>query len=377
MVWSKEFICEIQVAISSLCFGLSFVGQRVAATNDEADPMTYNSWRFFISVLTLVLIKEKLKASMKTNISHTADYEQEEIPFLNYLYRIAKQFSLNDETFHLYFWGILGGVLNFVVQACQQYGIQTVSAGKAALINGLFVVVAPFIESILPYFESNINLTSWCAIFLSGIGTYFLSSPESGGFGYGEFLLVMSMLGCCFVILISDVASKRVDCIDVTLIELTTVVIFSTGFSLWMHPEYWYWPLPALQHGLAMVVCVGLSEAIGYSLGTLGQMHIPSHRASVLYGLEGAFAVLFGYGFLGIIVSKILLILDIGETLSLQELFGCVLILAGTILGGSASQIETHDQVNGIEALPIYDMKKSSYNSKERKEMKYGAIVDH
>lgn len=48
-----------------------------------------------------------------------------------------------------------------------------------------------------------------------------------------------------------------------------------------------------------MVICVGVSEATGYSLGTLGQMHIPSHRASVLYGLEGAFATFFGFIFLG------------------------------------------------------------------------------
>jgi drug/metabolite transporter (DMT)-like permease len=300
LMFSKELICEIQVTLSSVCFGLSFVGQRIAATTeDAADPMTYNSWRFMVSVLTLIIIKDKLKSLIKTNISQTADYEQDQIPFLNYLYHLAKYFSIKDENFHLYFWGVLGGLINFGVQACQQYGLQTVPAGKAALINGLFVVVTPFLESFLPYFESNINITSWCAIFLSGIGTYFLSTPESGGFGFGEFLLVLSMLGCCVGILISDVASKRVDCIEVTFIELTTVVIFSTIFSIWMNPQFWYWPLPALQSGLAMVICVGLSEAIGYSLGTLGQMHIPSHRASVLYGLEGAYTVIFGYLILG------------------------------------------------------------------------------
>ena len=247
-MFTKEFICEIQVALSSICFGLSFVGQRVAATdNNAADPMTYNSWRFIISVLSLLLFRRKLKELIKTDISHHNDFQQTEIPIFNYLRACSNYFSIDEQTFHLYFWGILGGILNFSVQTCQQYGLQTVSAGKAALINGLFVVVAPFIESILPYFESNINLTSWCAILLSGIGTYFLSDPKDGGFGFGEFLLVLSMLGCCFGILISDVASKRTDCIDVTIIELFTIVIFSTCFSLWNNIEFWYWPLPALQ----------------------------------------------------------------------------------------------------------------------------------
>ncbi len=48
-----------------------------------------------------------------------------------------------------------------------------------------------------------------------------------------------------------------------------------------------------------MVVFVGLSEATGFVLSTLGQMHITSHRASVLYGLEGVFASFFGYLFVG------------------------------------------------------------------------------
>lgn len=155
------------------------------------------------------------------------------------------------------------------------------------------------------------------------------------------------MLGCCFGILVSDVASKRTDCIDVTLIELATIVILSTCFSLWNNIEYWYWPLPALQHGIAMVLCVGVSEAIGYSLGTLGQMHIPSHRASVLYGLEGAFATFFGFIFLG-------------EILSFKELIGCGLIIAGTILGGTSTNEHEHEHIEDVsvehsEIVPLYN----------------------
>jgi drug/metabolite transporter (DMT)-like permease len=49
-----------------------------------------------------------------------------------------------------------------------------------------------------------------------------------------------------------------------------------------------------------MVLCVGLSEAAGFTLSTLGQMHISAHRATILYSLEGVMACVFAYLFLGL-----------------------------------------------------------------------------
>jgi drug/metabolite transporter (DMT)-like permease len=48
-----------------------------------------------------------------------------------------------------------------------------------------------------------------------------------------------------------------------------------------------------------MIVGVGFTEGFGYLFGTLGQMHIPPHRASVLFGLEGVATTVLAYLILG------------------------------------------------------------------------------
>ncbi len=48
-----------------------------------------------------------------------------------------------------------------------------------------------------------------------------------------------------------------------------------------------------------MIICVGCTEGFGYLFGTIGQMHLPPHRASILFGLEGVATVVLAYFLLG------------------------------------------------------------------------------
>lgn len=236
-----------------------------------------------------------MQAAIHTDI---ADDSPEDIPVLIK----AKSYlpSLSQKHFDLLVWGGLSGISNFLVSTFQQYGIVTVSAGKAAFINGLFVVAIPLLEYFLPCYTSSIGLSTWFAVFLSGVGTYLLSDPQSSdGFGIGEVLLLLGMLSCCMGILVSDAGTQRVDCIDLTIIELAVTAVLSTIISIYQEPHMWEWPLLAIQVGWPMIVCVGCTEGFGYLFGTLGQMHIPPHRASMLFGLEGVVTTLMAYFMLG------------------------------------------------------------------------------
>ena len=124
---------------------------------------------------------------------------------------------------------------------------------SAAFINGLFVVVNPFAEALLPCYNSSITPITWIAVFVSGIGTYFLSGTVSSGDGTGEILLVLAMLCCCLSILAADAGAKRVDCVDLTIVGLTTCAVMNIIVSLIMEPEMWQWPLIALQVGVEIL----------------------------------------------------------------------------------------------------------------------------
>lgn len=311
MIFSKIIVCEMQVVFSTVLFGLSFVGMR-KATEDIASPITYNAWRFIVSTSMIAIARRKMKNVMSTDV---ADDSPEDVPILM---AVKSHFpSLTQNRFDLLFWGILSGLLNFTLSTLQQYGVVTVSAGKAAFINSLFVVVTPLAEAFLPCYNSSLGLLTWFAVFVSGVGTYFLSDPESDGFGQGEVLLILAMLTCCLSILVSDAGTQRADCIDLTIIELGTTAALSTLISLMTEPEMWAWPMVAVQvdvftvlHssslifvlfklGWPMIVCVGFTEGFGYMFATLGQMHIPPHRASMLFALEGVVTTILAYFLLG------------------------------------------------------------------------------
>jgi drug/metabolite transporter (DMT)-like permease len=241
---SKKFICEVEIALASVCFGLSFVGQRYAATEDMADPVTYNTWRFTVSCIFISMMRRKLQVIAKSDMT---DFIPDDFEIMKKMKTISSNvLSIDGRTFDLYCYGILAGLLNFMIQTFQQFGVKTVSAGKAAFINGMFVVVTPFIECMIT--NNSITAAAWCAVFLCTIGTYLISNVESDfSYGSGELLLLMSMLCCAFSILVSDIAAKRADCIDLTLLELGTVVLLSALISFVYDTEMWYWPLPALQ----------------------------------------------------------------------------------------------------------------------------------
>jgi drug/metabolite transporter (DMT)-like permease len=241
MLLSKVVVCEVQVLLSTVLFGLSFVGMR-RATEDIASPITYNAWRFIVSTAMIALTRRKMKSLMSTDV---ADNSPEDVPML----MTAKSYfpTLSQSRFDLLFWGILSGLLNFTLSTLQQYGVVTVSAGKAAFINSLFVVVTPLAEAFIPCYDSSLGLRTWMAVVLSGVGTYFLSDPESSGFGQGEVLLILAMLVCVLSILVADAGTQRADCIDLTIVELATTAVLSTIISVALEPGMWAWPMAAVQ----------------------------------------------------------------------------------------------------------------------------------
>jgi drug/metabolite transporter (DMT)-like permease len=239
---SKEVSCELQVVFSTILFGLSFVGMR-KATEYEASPITYNAWRFIVSAALIAMARNKMKASMHTDANDNSPEDSE------FLIKLKKSYfpSWKQHSFDILFWGGISGLLNFAVSTFQQYGVMTVSAGKAAFINGLFVVVTPLAEAFLPCYNSSLGIVTWIAVALSGAGTYLLSDPKGGGIGLGECLLIMGMLSCCLSILVVDAGTQRLDCIDLTIIQLSTTAVLSTIASLYIEPHMWSWPLLAIQ----------------------------------------------------------------------------------------------------------------------------------
>ena len=88
----------------------------------------------------------------------------------------------------------------------------------------------------------------------------------------------------------------------------------AVGLALEMHT------LPGLQEAWWAVVYGGVvSVGIGYTLQVIGQRGAPATDAVLVLSLEGVFAALFGWWFLG-------------ERLTPRQLLGCGLMLGGMLL---------------------------------------------
>lgn len=327
MAFTKEVVGELQILTSAVLFGLAFVGSR-QATTDPAGPFTFNAWRFAISTVVLLALRKPLKKALDSDINDNDTVKPlEDIPLLISIKNIFPS-DIKQETFDLYFWGIVCGLSNFAMSTFLQFGMLTVPVGKAAFINGLFVVVTPFAELLLPGAKNHISGQLWLSVLLSVVGTYFLSDAESTSIGVGEMLVMCSTISSSCNIISADCGAKRVDCVDLTMVEFSTNLILSTLMSLCFEPNLWAWPLYAFQQGWMMIVFVGITEGAAFLISTIGQMHSTSSaRSALIFSLEAVFTAILGY-------------LILGEALTNWEMVGCALMFAATLISSASLAAE-------------------------------------
>jgi len=246
------------------------------------DPFVYNSTRFMLGVLTL-------------------------FPFVG-----RRLLALT----WLELWGgALAGLLLFGASSVQQVGLGFTTAGKAGLINGLYVVLVPLFLALA--WRRWQRWFVWVASLLAAVGLFLLSGVGwltlAPGDGWG---LAAAVLWALHVICIGWLA-QRTNALRLALVQylvcglLSMVLGYGRGRA-------------TLLQGLAVVwwavLYTGvLSIGLGFTLQVVGQRGAPATDAAVILSTESVFAVLFGW-------------LLLGETLTGRQLLGCGLMLAGMLL---------------------------------------------
>lgn len=264
---------------TAIIWGSTFSAQRVAAAH--LGPFLYNGIRFLLGALSL-------------------------LPFV--LVRRAKPTRIE--------WrgGIIAGSILTVASVLQQAGLAYTTAGKAAFITGLYVVLVPLFIALL--WRQWPRRLAWVASFVAVAGLYLLSATGSFALAPGDGLeLAGAGLWALHVIVIDRLAG-RVNALRMALIQYVACGVACTvlGLSLEMHT------LPGLSVAWWAVLYGGVvSVGIGYTLQLIGQEGAPATDAALVLSLEGVFAALFGWWFLG-------------ELLTSRQLLGCGLMLAGMLL---------------------------------------------
>jgi drug/metabolite transporter (DMT)-like permease len=211
-------------------------------------------------------------------------------------------------------WTVLTGVVLFTGSALQQAGIKTTTAGNAAFITGLYVVIVPILMAI--FTKKPAPLVTWTAAGMAVIGTLFLSTGGHIALASGDALeLAGAFIWALHLILVSKF-SPKINTMQFALVQFLVAGVLNLVFGLVFERET-FSSLP--QAWLAVGYAGVISTAIGFTGQVWGQRHAPAVDAALILSLEAVFAALSGYLFLF-------------ERFSAIQIFGCALIFAAVLL---------------------------------------------
>lgn len=289
MFMKKQMYGIFSLLLATVIWGSTFVAQSVGM--DHIGPFTFQAVRCglgVIAMLPVIAIADRFKHD-------------------------GKSFTARWKSKQLWKAGILCGIPLFLACNLQQLGIVDTDAGKSAFLTAMYIVIVPIIGLFLKRKPSRMIPIS---VALAVLGLYFLSFAGVPQISRGDLLLLACALMFAIQITVVDRFVNFVDALRLNLIQalvctvLSCVVMFLTEApTVTALLDCW---LPLCYAGF-------LSMAAAYSLQIIGQKHLEPAAASLIMSLESAFAVLCGC-------------LILGETMTLSEIAGCILVFAAVVL---------------------------------------------
>jgi drug/metabolite transporter (DMT)-like permease len=211
------------------------------------------------------------------------------------------------------FPALLTGLVLFAGASFQQIGLLGTTAGKAGLITGLYVVLVPLMALL---WGKRTHPAHWLGAVLAAVGLYFLSVQQ--GFTVAPYDLIV--LAGAFIwaghVHLIDRYVRKVGAVRLSILQFAICGLLS-GVSALIFESI---ELHGMMEGLGPILYGGiLSVGVAYTLQVMAQRHADPAHAAIILSLEGAFAALGGW-------------LVLGEYLSIKEIIGLLLMMAGSIL---------------------------------------------
>ena len=209
--------------------------------------------------------------------------------------------------------GLLCGIPLFLACNLQQVGIVYTSAGKAAFLTAMYIVLVPVLGLLL---GRKITFMVPISVGIAVVGLYFLSFVGVEKINIGDILLLGSALMFAVQIQAVDKFASAVDPLRLNCLQALVCAVGSAIITVFAEDV----TVPGVLACWFPLCYAGfLSMGLAYSMQILGQKLLEPTAASLIMSLESVFAVLAGW-------------LLLSETLAPQEALGCVLMFVAVIL---------------------------------------------
>lgn len=183
-------------------------------------------------------------------------------------------------------WLSLGAGAAFLAAAgLQQTGLATATVTNAGFLTALYVVVTPFVSSILT--RRPVAVRIWLAAVLSLAGTWFLSGASFDGLHGGDLLVAVSALFWAVHVVLTGFAAASQRPMMFTALQFLVVGVASAVIALLSEPI----TVAALASALPDILYVGiLSTALAFSLFCIALRSTTPAEAAVILSSEMLFA---------------------------------------------------------------------------------------
>jgi drug/metabolite transporter (DMT)-like permease len=284
---NQQLKSNIFLLLTAIIWGFAFVAQKVGA--QYVGPFTFNGVRFAIGSISLIPLILYFNSKPK-NSTEKQSIVISALP-----------------------GGVMAGCILFLGSSLQQIGLSDTTAGKAAFITGLYMVIVPLLGIFLKH---RIHISTWMGVLLAVVGLYLLSVTESFSIGRGDLVELIGAVFWAIHILTIDHFAKKVDALKLSFVQFVTCSILSMSVALIFETITVY----GLTQALIPILYGGLgSVGIAYTLQIIGQKHAKPSHAAIILSLESLFAAIGGS-------------LILHENLGGRAYVGCALMLAGMLL---------------------------------------------
>ncbi|WP_027410515.1 DMT family transporter [Anoxybacteroides tepidamans] len=208
---------------------------------------------------------------------------------------------------------VILGTLLFLVFAFVTVGVQSTSTSHAGFLVSLTVIFVPLFSAV--FFKKKPEKRVIVGVFLAMVGIGFLTLNHELVISYGDVMCMLTAVCYAFHIIATEQLTKNVDSLALGVLQLGVCGGLSLVCSLLLEAPAF--PSDSASW-IAILALSVLCSAIGFVVQTVAQKYTSAAHTGLIFSLEPVFAALFGYLFLG-------------EMLSAKGYVGAALVLIGVI----------------------------------------------
>lgn len=209
--------------------------------------------------------------------------------------------------------GIGSGLFMFVASSMQQVSMLYTTAGKAAFITCLYIILVPLGAVLL---GKLIRAENWIGAVLALTGLYLLAIHEDFSIQIGDFILFVSAFFWAGQILFIDKFASKVDVLELSVAQIFVCMTLSFFAMLIFESP----TIGSISNAWFSIFYGGIMSAgVAFTLQVFGQKYTDPSTAAIVMSFESIF---------GAVSSWIIL----NEVMTGREIFGCLLMFIGVLV---------------------------------------------